>query len=367
MARFIHLHADWPNFRWDDAAILGPLAAVRHRQGRFLGRMESLGQDLQAQAAFSALTEEAIKTSQIEGENLDRDQVRSSLARRLGLDIGGLTRSERRVDGLVDMMLDATARHAEPLDEQRLFAWQAALFPNGRSGLASIVIGAWRDDATGTMQVVSEPAGREKVHFEAPAAARLPAEMAAFITWFNARQPLDPVLKAAIAHLWFVTLHPFEDGNGRVGRALGDMLLARAEGSSRRFYSLSSQIRTERAAYYEILERTQRSDLDITAWLLWFLACLDRAIAGSDKLLAAVLTKAWFWDRWTGQDFNPRQRKTLNLMLDGLDGRLTTSRWARITGASPDTALRDISDLVARGVLAKGSAGGRSTEYVLAP
>lgn len=365
MATYIHELEGWPSFEWSSQNLAEQLAAVRHRQGRLLGRMEALGFELRAEAVLRTLTEDVLKSSEIEGEILDKDHVRSSIARRLGMDIGALTPVDRDVEGVVEMMLDATQNYQAPLTDERLFAWHAALFPTGRSGMTKIVVGAWRDEASGPMQVVSGPIGREKVHYEAPVAARLDGEMAGFVEWFNGPTPLDPVLKAAIAHLWFVTIHPFEDGNGRIARAIADMMLARSEGSPQRFYSMSAQIRLERKDYYAILERTQKGDLDITAWLQWFLACLDRAFDGAEAILANVLRKARFWEAMARQPLNERQRKVINRLLDGFEGKLTSSKWAALTKTSPDTALRDINDLVARGVLVKEEAGGRSTSYSL--
>ncbi|TIS59703.1 MAG: Fic family protein [Mesorhizobium sp.] len=366
MATYIHELEGWPKFEWNSQDLADQLAAVRHRQGRLLGRMEALGFELRAEAVLQTLTEDVLKSSEIEGEILDKEQVRSSIARRLGIDIGALALVDRDVEGVVEMMLDATQNYRQPLTDERLFGWHAALFPTGRSGMTKIIVGAWRDEASGPMQVVSGPIGREKVHYEAPAAARLQAEMAAFIDWFNSGASLDPVLKAAVAHLWFVTIHPFEDGNGRIARAIADMMLARSEGSPQRFYSMSAQIRLERKDYYAILERTQKGGLDITAWLQWFLRCLDRAFDGAEEILANVLRKARFWEAKAGQPLNERQRKVVNRLLDGFEGKLTSSKWAALTKTSPDTALRDINDLVARGILVRNEAGGRSTSYSLA-
>ena len=328
--------------------------------------MESLGFELRQEALLSTLTEDVVTTSEIEGEMLDAAQVRSSVARRLGMDIAGLSHADRNVEGIVELMLDATERYSEPLTEERLLGWHAALFPTGRSGLRRIIVGNWRDDSTGPMQVVSGPIGRERVHFEAPAAATIGAEMGVFLDWFNARAETDEVLRAALAHLWFVTIHPFDDGNGRIARAIGDIALARSEGSPQRFYSMSSQIRRERTAYYRVLERTQRGTTDVSDWMDWFLACLGRAIDGAETTLAAVLRKARFWERHAVLAINDRQRLVVNRLLDGLEGKLTTSRWARMTRCSQDTALRDITDLMERGVLARSAEGGRSTRYSLA-
>lgn len=367
MPPYIHELPRWPDFSWDDKHLANRLGAVRHRQGRLIGRMEALGLKLQKEATLQSLTEEVVKSSEIEGETLDRNQVRSSLARRLGVDIGGLTPADRNVEGIVEMMLDATERYDEPLTTERLFGWHAALFPTGRTGMHKITIGNWRTPKAGPMQVVSGPEGRQRVHFEAPAASRLNREMQKFLDWFNAGpQTLDPVLKAGIAHLWFVTIHPFEDGNGRIARAIADQQLARSEKSTQRFYSMSDQIGQEREAYYEILEATQKGDLDITSWLAWFLGCLDRAFDGAETILGSVLRKAKFWEQHAGGRFNDRQKTMLARLLDGFDGKLTSSKWAAITKASQDTASRDIDDLLARNILVKDTAGGRSTSYSLA-
>ncbi|MDO8380319.1 Fic family protein [Phenylobacterium sp.] len=365
MATYIHQLEEWPELRCSLALLEEQLGSVRHRQGRLIGRMESLGFSLRAEAVLQTLTEDVLKSSEIEGEILDKDQVRSSIARRLGMDIGGLTAADRDVEGVVEMMLDATQNYGDPLTEERLFAWHASLFPTGRSGMRKITVGAWRTAASGPMQVVSGPLGRERVHYEAPTADRLAPEMSAFLAWFNDGPPLDPVLKAGIAHLWFVTIHPFEDGNGRIARTIADMALARSEKSPQRFYSMSAQIRAERKAYYQIPETTQGGDLDITDWLLWFLACLDRAFDGAETILANVLRKARFWEALEGQVLNERQRKVINRLLDGFEGKLTSSKWATMANTSPDTALRDISDLVARHILTKDAGGGRSTSYSL--
>lgn len=361
---YIHELADWPSLIWDDSALAQPLAAFRHRQGRLIGRMEALGFPLREEAVLRTLTEDVLKSSEIEGEVLDRDQVRSSIARRLGMDVVGLVPADRNVEGVVEMMLDATQNYAQPLTADRLFGWHGALFPTGRSGMTKITVGAWRTPDGDPMQVVSGPVGRERVHYEAPTADRLDAEMTAFLQWFETATP-DPVLKAGVAHLWFVTNHPFDDGNGRVARAIADLALARAEGTPQRFYSMSAQIRAERKAYYETLEATQKGDLDITAWLMWFIACLDRAFDGAETILASVIRKARFWEVLADQPLNDRQRKVLNRLLDGFEGKLTNAKWASLAKTSPDTALRDINDLMARGVLARDAGGGRSTSYSL--
>jgi Fic family protein len=367
MAKFIHYLPDWPRFRWSHDALASKLAAVRHRQGRLIGRMEGLGFQLRAEAVLQSLTEETLKSNEIEGEMLDRDQVRSSIARRLGIDIGALAPADRNVEGVVEMILDATQNYTAPLTKARLFGWHAALFPTGRIGMTKIRVGAWRDDASGPMQVVSGPVGRERVHYEAPAAGSVDREMRAFLAWFNKPDAVDPVLRAALAHLWFVTIHPFDDGNGRIARAIADMALARSEGSPQRFYSMSAQIRIERAAYYGILEATQKGDLDITAWMEWSLGCLDCAFDGAEIILASVLAKARFWERHAGSPMQDRQRLVIDRLLDGFEGKLTSSKYAKLTKCSQDTASRDIDDLIARGILLKDLAGGRSTSYSLAP
>ena len=361
----IHGQPGWPQFRWGHARISKRLIDVRHRQGRLIGRMEGLGFQLRVEAVLNTLTEDVLKSSEIEGEKLDRDQVRSSIARRLGLDIGGLTPADRNVEGVVEMMLDATQGYDKPLTARRLYDWHAALFPTGRNGMAKIRVGAWRDDKTGPMQVVSGPIGKEYVHYEAPVADRLRDEMRKFLEWFEKDSSTDLVLKAGVAHLWFVTIHPFDDGNGRIARAIADMVLARSERSPQRFYSMSAQIRQERKAYYEILEATQKGDLDITSWLEWFLECLGRAFERAETILAAVLNKARFWDRFAAVEFNGRQRDMVNRLLNGFDGKLTSSKWAKLAKCSHDTALRDIEDLIRKKVLAKDAAGGRSTSYSL--
>jgi Fic family protein len=365
MNSYVHKQPDWPRFRWSHDVLAAPLAAVRHNQGRLIGRMEGLGFQFRAEAVLQSLTEEVLKSSEIEGERLDPDQVRSSIARRLGMDIGALTPADRNVEGVVEMMLDATQNYRAPLTEERLFGWHAALFPTGRSGMTKITVGAWRTGESEPMQVVSGPVGREHVHFEAPSAERLPAESLAFLAWFNATDGIDPVIFAAVAHLWFVTIHPFEDGNGRIARAIADMALARSEGSPRRFYSMSSQIRVERKAYYETLERTQKGDLDITPWIAWFLECLDRAFEGAETILASVLRKARFWEAHAGAALNDRQRLVINRLLGVFEGKLTSSKYAALAKCSQDTAARDLEGLSRQGILARDPAGGRSTGYSL--
>ena len=366
--RYIYEQPGWPHVSWSQDRLAGTLADVRHRQGRLLGHMESLGFPLREEAVFQTLTQDVLESSLIEGDVLDSQQVRSSLARRLGLEIGSLTPADRHVDGVVEMMLDATQQWDAPLTIERLCGWQAALFPTGYRGMTRIQTGSWRDDRTGPMQVVSGPIGRERVHFQAPDAAQVPDEMAAFLHWFNLSESelrLDPVLKAGLAHFWFVTIHPFDDGNGRIARAIADLALARSEGTGQRFYSMSSQIRQERGAYYAILEKTQRGGLDVTSWLEWFLGCLGRAINGAEQMLATVLRKARFWESHAQVSLNDRQRQMVTRLLDGFEGKLTSSKWAKIAKCSQDTALRDILDLVDHGILRRDEAGGRSTSYSL--
>ncbi len=365
MSIYIHELPDWPRFRLRDKDLVEKLATVRHHQGRLLGRMEGLGFKLREEATLRTLTEEAVKTSEIEGEKLDKDQVRSSLARRLGMEKAAFTPTvDHNVEGIVDVVLDATRKYDQPLTEERLFGWHAALFPTGWSGMSKIKVAQWRG---APIEVVSGPDGKHRVHFEGPPAAQVGKEMKAFLSWFNnGDTKTDLVLKAGIAHFWFVTIHPFEDGNGRIARALADMMLARSEKTSQRFYSVSAQIRRERNKYYDCLEETQKGDLDITDHLAWFLDCLDRAFGGAEKILADVLHKAGFWETHNSGALNERQRKIINMMLDGLDGKLTSSKWAKITKSSQATAGRDIDDLEKRGILKKDTAGGRSTSYVLA-
>ena len=385
--KYIWQSKDWPNWHFDLAALAGPMAEVSRAQGLLMGRLADVGMALRDQANLAALTEDVVKTSEIEGEQLNVESVRSSIARRLGVDIGVLAPVDRHVEGVVEMVLDATANCQAPVTRERLFGWHAALFPTGYSGLAKIKVGGWRDDASGPMQVVSGPIGRQRVHFEAPPADRLEAETGRFLDWLNAASNEPPLIKAGLGHLWFITLHPFDDGNGRIARAIGDLLLARADGSPQRFYSLSAQIQRERKAYYDILERTQKNlpganfrarpdgvrhrdvpdnrSMDVTEWLAWFLDTLHRAVDQAQHTLDAVLAKAKFWQRWATTPLNERQVKLLNKLLDGFEGKLTSSKWAAIAKCSPDTALRDINDLLARGVLRKSDAGGRSTSYVL--
>ena len=359
---YIHQRPDWPALHWDRERLAEPLAAVRHRQGRLIGRMEALGFKSRQEAVHETLTADVIKSSEIEGERLDAEQVRSSVARRLGIATAALKPADRHVEGVVEMMLDGTRHYDQPLTPERLFRWHMALFPAWQTRITPVRVGAWRK---GPMEVVSGAAGKERVHFVAPAADRLDGEMQAFLDWFNAENAMDPVMKAAQAHLWFVTIHPFDDGNGRLARAIGDMALARSEGSPQRFYSMSAQVRLERDSYYDALENAQRGTVDVTRWMEWFLGCLGRAIDGAQATLGAVLQKAGFWERAQGLALSERQRLVLNRLLDGFEGKLTTSKYAKLAKCSPDTALRDILQLVAAGVLTRNEAGGRSTSYDL--
>jgi Fic family protein len=364
MKAFIHQKDNWPEFTWNSNTFLDLLSEARNLQGRLIGKMETLGFDLRNEALLDTLTLDVLKSSEIEGEFLNPDQVRSSIARRLGMEIAGAIDSDRNVEGVVEMMLDATQKCFDPLTADRLFDWHAALFPTGRSGMYKITVANWRKDTTGPMQVVSGAMGKEKVHFQAPDSDLLEKEMSRFIDWFN-NSEIDLVIKAAIAHLWFVTIHPFEDGNGRITRALTDMLLAQSDKSNQRFYSMSAQIRIERKQYYEILEKTQKGDLDITEWIVWFLNCLINALKSTDSVLTRVLFKAEFWKKHIETAINDRQRKLLIKLMDGFDGKLTSSKWAKIAKCSKDSAVRDINDLIEKGILQKEAAGGRSTNYEL--
>ncbi|CAG9259143.1 Cell division protein Fic [Paraburkholderia unamae] len=362
---YIWQAGDWPRWRVDLTELAEPMAEVSRAQGLLAGRLADVGMALRDQASLAALTEDVLKTSEIEGEQLNVASVRSSIARRMGVDIGALAPVDRHVEGVVEMVLDATANSQAPVTRERLFGWHAALFPTGYAGLSRINVGAWRDDASGPMQVISGPIGRQRVHFEAPPADRIEAETRRFLDWINSPPKEPPLVRAALGHLWFVTLHPFDDGNGRVARAIGDLLLARADGGTQRFYSLSAQIQRERKAYYDILERTQKGSMDVTPWLAWFFDALHRAVDQAQVTLDAVLAKARFWRHWATTPFNERQVKLLNKLLDGFEGKLTSGKWAAIAKCSSDTALRDINDLLARGVLRKAEGGGRSTSYEL--
>jgi len=361
---YIHDQTGWPHFFWDTPKVLPLLASVRHSQGRLIGKMSALGFRQQVEASLSNLTAEILKSNAIEGNFLSAEEVRSSVARRLGLDVAGLPQASRDVEGVVEMMLDATRNFRKPLTEDRLFGWHACLFPSARSGTRSIVPGAWRTPASGPMQVVSGPIGKERIHFEAPAAERLPAEMEAFLQWFSANGE-DPVMQAAIAHFWFVTIHPFQDGNGRIARAVAEMALARADGLPERFYSMSSRIEAERQDYYSVLEKCQKGRLDITAWIVWFLGCLGRTLDEAEKNIEAALKRAEFRDRLRHLELNARQTKVLDRLIEDFSGKLTSSKYAKIAKCSADTALRDIKQLLDSGLLEKDEAGGRSTAYFL--
>jgi Fic family protein len=363
---YIHELSDWPDFHCSNENLLQQVSSVRLKQGKLLGQMESLGFRAQKEAILQTITTDVVKTSEIEGEFLDPVQVRSSVAKRLGIDIGGLGTSDRNVDGIVEMMMDVAHNYNKPLTRARLFRWHKDLFPNAQKRLVKIRVGTWRDDREAPMRVVSGPYGRERVHFQAPAAERVDREMHAFITWFESQQATDPLIKAGLAHLWFVTIHPFSDGNGRIARAIADMALARSDRTDQRFYSMSAQIKTEQQSYYEVLERTQRASMDVTTWLQWFLSCLERAVDGAQDNLQRVLTKAHYWQSWGGLEINERQKKILNRLLDGtFNGKLNSSKWAKINKTSPDTALRDIKQLLDHGVLIREPGGGRSTKYAL--
>lgn len=357
---------EWPEFRWRDGQLLQPLANARLQQGRLLGAMSRLGFDLKREAQFEAVTEEVLKTSEIEGDILDRNSVRSSLARRLGLPHAAVDAIDRRTDGIVAMMLDATTNHEAPLTSERLFGWQAALFPAGYSGSERVDVGGWRDDRRGPMQVVSGPFGRQRVHFEAPPAQRLEHEMRRFFAWFNRRTEPEGLLRAGLAHLWFVTIHPFDDGNGRIARAIADQALAQSENIGQRFYSKSARIRAERSDYYRILEQTQKGGIDVTDWLVWFLGCLSRAIDGAQSTCAAVLRKADFWRHYATEPMTSRQKAVLNRHLDGFEGKLTAKKWATIGKCSVPTAQRDINDLADRGILRRNPGGSKNTSYDVA-
>jgi Fic family protein len=362
---YIYENKCWPKFKWDSEILLPRLSAARNYQGKIVGKMGALGFELKNQANFEILTLDVLKSNEIEGELLDREQVRSSLARRLGIKMSGLMDSDRYVDGVVDMMLDATGNYYKRLDKKRLFSWHSGLFPTGYSGFHKIIVANWRDDSNGPMQVISGAVGKEKVHFQAPSARNLENEMSVFFNWINGEQNIDPVLKAGIAHLWFVTLHPFEDGNGRIARAIADMILARSDEQPYRFYSMSTQIRKERKEYYEILEKTQKGTIDITGWLKWFLNCLLNSLEASEVILKKVIFKHNFLLDNNSKISNERQRKMLYMLLDGFDGKLTTSKWSKICKCSQDTALRDIQDLINNNVLYKLPDGGRSTGYAI--
>lgn len=363
-AIYIWQQKGWPDFIWDDAKLSFKLGSVRNVQGKLVGKMSALGFDLKNSAMLDALTADITKSSEIEGEILNADQVRSSLARHLGIDAEGLPEEDRYVDGVVQVMIDATQNYLQPLTDERLFNWHSALFPTGRSGMYKITVADWRQGSE-PMQVISGAMGKEKIHYQAPDSDQVPSQIKMFLDWANGNEKIDPVLKAAIAHLWFVTIHPFDDGNGRIARTITDLFLARADEMPHRFYSMSAEIRKQRKGYYEILEKTQKGGLDITGWLEWFLDCLQAALLNTEKLISTILQKAAFWDKYRSVAMNERQIRIVNLLWDGFDGKLTSSKWGKITKCSPDTALRDIQDLIAKGVLRKTDEGGRSTNYEL--
>lgn len=363
---YIHEIHQWPAFTWNKAVINELLATVRFHQGILLGKMSNMGFDMQETADLQIQTANIIKSSEIEGEKLNPQEVRSSIAKRLGLNVAGQINVKRSIDGIVEMHLDAIKDYEQPLTKQRLCAWHALLFPEGYSGMRKIQAGKFRTDAEGPMQVVSGGYGHETIHFQAPAADLLKSNIKDFLHWFNGKPNEDLLIMAAIAHLWFVTLHPFDDGNGRIARCIADIMLARSDKQHNRYYSMSTQIQLERKEYYDILEATQKGSLDITAWLLWFLNCLNRSIINADDALKFILNKAKFWEQHASQQLNHRQIKTINLLFDGFSGKLTSSKWAKINKCSQDTAARDIQDLINKHILIKSEEGGRSTNYILA-
>ena len=365
MKIYIYQQSDWPKFNWDSKSIILHLSNVRHLQGKLIGKMQALGFKLRNEAVLETLTTEVVKTSEIEGQILDLDQVRSSIARRLGIEVSGLVPSDRNIDGIVEMMVDATQNFNKSMTIDRLFGWHSALFPSGRSGMYKIIVGKWRDDSTGPMQVVSGAMGKEKVHYQAPPASNIRKEMKIFLSWFNKNTEDDLILKSSLAHLWFITIHPFQDGNGRIARALSEMLLTRSDGISQRFYSMSAQIRSESKDYYNILEKTQKGTLHITKWIIWYLKCLENALNSSDVILSKVLYKHKFWTKYATEVLNNRQVLLINKLVDDFTGQLTTSKWAKIAKCSQDTALRDIQDLLNKKILQKNPSGGRSTNYTL--
>ncbi len=362
---YIHQRKDWPIFNWDNKTMLPYVSKVRDLQGRLIGRMEGMGFELREEAVLATLTEDIVKSSEIEGEFLNPDEVRSSLARRLGMDISGLPDVSRDVDGLVEMMLDATQKFQDPLTKDRIYGWHAALFPSGRSGMYKITVGDWRGDEKGPMQIISGPMGREKIHYTAPEASRVEDEMNRFMEWFNTDESTEPVVKSAISHLWFVSIHPFDDGNGRIARAIADMQLARADRTRQRFYSMSAQIMKSKKGYYNVLEATQKGNMDIGPWLVWYFERLTEALNATDEILLLILVKAKFWELHKTTQFNKRQVKMINILLGDFIGKLHSSKWAKMTKVHRDTARRDIQDLIEKGILLGSGEGGRSTNYVL--
>jgi len=362
MAKYIYQYKSWPNFTWNEKEIQVILGKLRHLQGKIFGQINALGFSIKEETMLSTLTLDVVKSSEIEGQFLNYEQVRSSIARKLGIKYAGMVYPDRNVEGVVEMLLDATQNYEQPLTEERLFAWHGALFPTGRSGLYKIDIACYRK---GEMQIVSGAMGKERVHYQAVPVKQVKFEMDRFLDWFNNYTDIDPVIKSAIAHFWFIIIHPFDDGNGRIARAISDLLLARSDNSSLRFYSLSNQMLLERKVYYDTLQKVQYNDADITEWIVWFLNCLYRALKNSDKTIEKVLYKASFWDKHKNTELNSRQRLMLNKLLDGFEGKLKTSKWAKITKCSQDTALRDIKDLIEKGILRQEKSGGRSTNYEL--
>lgn len=362
---YLHQHKNWPNFNWDSETLIPYVSKVRDLQGRLIGRMEGLGFELREEAVLETLTEDIVKTSAIEGEFLNPIEVRSSVARRLGLDISGLPEASRDVEGVVEMMLDATQQFEAPLTKDRLCGWHAALFPTGRSGMYRITVGEWREDEHGPMQVVSGPIGREKVHYTAPEAERLEAEMNLFLQWFNSDNSIEQVIKSALAHLWFVSIHPFDDGNGRIARAIADSQLARADRTRQRFYSMSAQIMKSKKGYHTILESTQKGSMDISQWLVWYFERLTEALEATEDILSKVLMKARFWEKHKTTQLNERQVKMINALLGEFVGKLYSSKWAKMTKVHRDTARRDIQNLIEKGILSDSGEGGRSTNYIL--
>ncbi len=362
---YIYQNANWPNFIWDNKSLLIPISKVRNLQGKLIGKMEAIGFSLREEAMLETLTLDVLKSNEIEGDILNPNQVRSSIARRLGMNISGLIPSDRYVDGVVEMMLDATQKYKQSLTKERLYNWHAALFPTGRTGIHKITVANWRKDENGSMQVVSGPIGKEKMHYQAPPAKLVDNEISSFLEWFNSETAIEPVIKSGLAHLWFVTIHPFDDGNGRIARAIADMQLARADMTNQRFYSMSAHIERQKKKYYDILEKTQKGSMNITGWLQWYCGCLNRALETTDETLINVLNKAKFWEKHSATIINERQKLMINKLLDNFFGKLNTSKWAKITKCSQDTALRDIQDLIEKGILIKESGGGRSTSYKL--
>ncbi|PKL78497.1 MAG: DUF4172 domain-containing protein [Ignavibacteriae bacterium HGW-Ignavibacteriae-4] len=365
MTKYIHQRNEWPNFKWDNETLLPYVSKVRDLLGRLIGRMEGIGFELREEAVLNTITDDIIKTSEIEGEVLNPVEVRSSVAKKLGMDSPEVHIVSRNVEGIVEMMLDATQNYDEHLTKDRLFGWHSSLFPTGRSGMFKIRVGDWRDGEHGSMQVVSGPLGREKVHYTAPESHLLENEMNKFLNWFNTDENMEPVIKSAVAHLWFVSIHPFDNGNGRIARAIAESQLARADRTKQRFYSMSAQIMKYRKEYYNILESTQKSSMDISQWLVWYFERLTEALEATDETLSKILLKAKFWELHKNTQFNERQAEIVNKLLGDFVGKLHSSKWAKMTKVHRDTARRDIQDLIEKGVLSDSGEGGRSTNYIL--